>query len=86
MVSQSAGLPLKVISDGNSYGSNKSFLPGIVSIGDILEKNGYNQALMIGSSALFGGREYFYKLHGKKTLINLIKMYIEWLNKHLKLL
>lgn len=28
----------------------------------------------------------FYKLHGKKTLINLIKMYIEWLNKHLKLL
>ena len=70
MVSQSAGLPLKVISDGNSYGSNKSFLPGIVSIGDILEKNGYNQALMIGSSALFGGREYFYKLHGNYDILD----------------
>lgn len=70
MVSQSAGLPLKVMTDGNSYGSAKSFLPGLVSIGDVLKENGYKQFLMIGSSAQFGGREYFYKLHGNYDILD----------------
>ena len=31
---------------------------GLVSLGDILEKDGYSNTLMIGSDAAFGGRNH----------------------------
>ena len=64
MVAQTSGIPLKLDIDGNSYGTNGSFLPGITSLGDILAKEGYNQYLMIGSDATFGGRKSYFKEHG----------------------
>ena len=64
MVTQSTGLPLLVPIDGNSYGEFSSFLPGATSLGDILEKAGYNQEIMVGSDMKFGGRDLFYKQHG----------------------
>ncbi|MFR0813865.1 MAG: sulfatase-like hydrolase/transferase [Enterococcus casseliflavus] len=39
-------------------------MPGITSIGDILHDNGYNQILLLGSDADFGGRKKFYEQHG----------------------
>lgn len=41
-----------------------SFFPGITSLGDILEAAGYNQGLLIGSEATFGGRELYFTTHG----------------------
>lgn len=64
MVAQSTGLPLKIAINGNSYGAYDSFLPGVYSIGDILESLGYNQYLMVGSEAAFGGRSNFFRQHG----------------------
>lgn len=64
LVSQSAGLPLKVPIDGNTYGNFKTFLNGAVSLGDILKTQGYNQEIMVGSDIKFGGRDKFYSLHG----------------------
>ena len=68
MVSHTAGVPLKV-PDGiddwqNGYGKDGVFLPGLTSINNILAENGYNQALMVGSDANFGGRETYYSTHG----------------------
>lgn len=70
MVGQSAGIPLKIAIQGNSYSNATTFLPGSYSIGEILEKENYNQTLLIGSEAEFGGRENFYKQHGNYNIVD----------------
>lgn len=66
MVAQSAGVPLKVTGgyNENEYGNTTSFMPGLTSIGTILAEQGYNQAILMGSDASFGGRDKFYSQHG----------------------
>lgn len=64
MFGQSTGLPLSIPIDGSSMDTQDSFFPGITAIGDILEQAGYNNSLLIGSKAVFGGRELFYQGHG----------------------
>ena len=64
MVSSSAGVPLKIPIDGNLYAGYGSFLPGVYSLGEILEDNGYKNYLMIGSDANFGGRKDYFTYHG----------------------
>ena len=64
LVAQTAGVPLKLSIDGNSYTNYDSFLPGVYNIGDILKDNGYNNYFMIGSDAVFGGRKDYFTHHG----------------------
>lgn len=65
MFSQTSGLPLNVSSIGaNDMDTQESFMPGLTTLGDILEKNGYSQTLMLGSNATFGGRELYFTDHG----------------------
>lgn len=70
MVNMATGLPMKVPAGANSYGSDDSFLPGAVTIGDILDNQGYNCTLMLGSSAGFGGLDVFYKSHGNFDILD----------------
>lgn len=63
MVNMSTGLPLKIPMNGNSYGKSGYFLPGAVGIGDILYKEGYNQTVMFGADADFGGLTSFFTNH-----------------------
>lgn len=64
MYSQTAGLPLSIPIDNNSMNTQDTFLPGVTSLGDILDKEGYQQALLIGSDAVFGGRQLYFQQHG----------------------
>ena len=65
MFSQTSGLPLNVSSIGaNDMDTQERFMPGLTTLGDILEENGYSQTLMIGSNARFGGRELYFADHG----------------------
>lgn len=64
MVAHTSGLPLKLSIDGNTYGQYTSFLPGAYTLGDILKENGYNQKIMFGSNASFGGRDSYFTSHG----------------------
>lgn len=64
MVAQSAGIPLKLSVDGNSYGDYGDFLPGVTSLTDILHENGYYQMFLCGSDAAFAGRANYYSQHG----------------------
>lgn len=73
MVAQTAGIPLKASSgvlENNEYGKEE-FLPGAVSITNILSRNGYNQALMVGSNASFANRDIYYKNHEVETIFDL---------------
>ncbi|SEL81773.1 Sulfatase [Butyrivibrio sp. ob235] len=61
---QSAGLPLKTSLSRNGMVTMESFFPEIVTLGDVLENNGYKQVFMLGSPVVFGGRDTFFNDHG----------------------
>ncbi|WP_405320292.1 sulfatase-like hydrolase/transferase [Frisingicoccus sp.] len=70
LVAETAGLPLKLFKYDdqtgvdNSMGQYASFLPGAVTLGDILEDAGYRNYFMAGSDFEFGGRESYFTQHG----------------------
>ncbi|MBR3211411.1 MAG: sulfatase-like hydrolase/transferase [Bacilli bacterium] len=62
MVANTSGLPLK-----NSFQDiwkEPSMLPKAITLGDILEENGYHQELMFGSDKDFGNRGLYFENHG----------------------
>ncbi len=66
MVAHTAGIPLKTTFGANDYKDRGSgFLPGAVSLGDILKENGYHNYLLIGSDAKFGNRNEYFEQHGE---------------------
>lgn len=73
MVAQTAGIPLKLNIDGNSYSGYSSFLPGVYALGDILAKEGYNLEIMMGSDANFGGRYDYFTKHGNYQIFDVNK-------------
>ena len=73
MFAQTAGLPLKIdlgegFSDSrgsfNKMNTQDSFFKKVTCLGDILEKQGYQNVLMLGSNATFGGRRLYFSSHG----------------------
>ena len=70
MVNMNCGFPMKVTTGGNQYGSADNFMPGAITIGDILESQGYEQSLMFGATARFGGLNHFYKSHGNFNILD----------------
>jgi len=73
MVTQTAGLPLKTPpdTDGNDYGVDGTFLPGTTTLMDVLHGSGYQQALMVGSDAEFGGRDSYFSSHSVDNIYDL---------------
>ena len=57
MVAQTAGVPLKLSIEDNAMEEYSIFLGGAYSIGQVLQKNGYHNFLLLGSDATFGGRK-----------------------------
>lgn len=45
-------------------------MPGLTSLGDILQKEGYHQTLFIGSDAEYGGRKQYFTQHGDYEIID----------------
>lgn len=76
LTATSAGVPLKdggVFGglDRNSMGKFNNFLPGAYTLGEVLQKQGYNQSFVMGSDAAFGGRDKLLKQHGDYKLLDL---------------
>lgn len=72
LVSQTSGLTVKVPLFSDSFGGEDTpYMPGLISIGDLLQEQGYNQAFLMGSVAAFGGREYYIKQHGNYDILDL---------------
>ena len=70
MFAQTSGLPLNIAIDGNDMDTQDSFFSGLVTLGDILENEGYSQTLMLGSEAVFGGRELYFTDHGHYDILD----------------
>jgi len=70
MVNMTTGLPMKVPASPNAYGEANNFLPGAYTMGDILQAQGYEQTVMIGSYANFGGLNYYYSSHGDYKIMD----------------
>lgn len=64
MINMGMGIPLKIPMNGNSYGKSGYFLPGARGLGDILQEEGYEQTIMFGADADFGGLTTYFKSHG----------------------
>ena len=71
MVAQSAGIPLTIPVSPNSMEFYKKFLPNVITLGDVLEQEGYNQELIMGSYKEFGGREKYFSQHGHYELYDI---------------
>ena len=70
MVSQTSGLVVKVPLSAGSYGGDSPYMPGAQTIGEILEQQGYNQLLLVGSDARFAGRDTYFSEHGNYTIVD----------------
>lgn len=70
MVNMGTGLPMKVPVGANAYGAPDNFLPGATAIGDILKEQGYEQTVMFGADASFGGLNFYYQSHGDFNILD----------------
>ena len=64
MIAQTSSTPLRLNIDGNSYSGYSSMMPGVKSLGEYLNDNGYKNYLMMGSDASYGGRRDYFTQHG----------------------
>lgn len=70
MVAQTSGVPLSIPLTNNGYDMYTTFLPGITTLGEILQKQGYHQKFLIGSEAAFAGTDHYYEQHGEYEIID----------------
>lgn len=70
LVTQTSGLNVQVPLDAEYFGGENGYMPGVVSLGEILEAQGYNQTLLVGSDADFGGRESYFREHGNYNIVD----------------
>ena len=70
MFAQTSGLPLSISIDGNDMDTQDNFFAGAITLGDILNQEGYSQTLLIGSDATFGGRKLYFTEHGNYNIMD----------------
>ena len=70
MFGQTSGLPLNTSIGANGMDTQDAFFPGITTLGDILQNEGYSQTLLIGSEATFGGRKLYFTDHGQYDIMD----------------
>lgn len=92
LVAQTSGVPINenlVSNDAlnSNWESENNYLPGVWTIGDILNEQGYNQEFMIGSDGKFAGRSSYFEGHGNYDVFDyytaidrgyIDKGYYEW--------
>ncbi len=64
MVAQTSGVPLSIPLSNNGYNMYQTFLPGLTTLGEILEEQGYYQELLMGADAAFAGTDHYFEQHG----------------------
>lgn len=75
LVGHTSGIPLIGPINANGFGKHGVFLPGVTSIGDVLEKNGYKNYFSIGSDKGFAHRDLYFETHGNYEIFDLNHWY-----------
>lgn len=70
LLAQTAGVPIQISNMEAGFGEKYGFLPGVMTLGEILEQEGYTNYFMAGSDANFGGRETYFKSHGNYKILD----------------
>lgn len=87
LFNQTSGLVMQVPLLANAYGGDNGFVSGAVSLGDLLEKHGYQQTILFGSDGEFGGRKAYFEEHGNYNVVDIKALkaegrlpndYLEW--------
>lgn len=87
LVAATSGVTVKVPLFTSAYGRVNGYMKGVITLGDILEKNDYNQLILMGSDAEFANRDLYFTQHGKYEILDvnilkeqgrLPKNYDEW--------
>ena len=71
LVTQTSGINVQVPLDAEYFGGENGYMPGLVSIGQILQEQGYNQTLLVGSDAEFGSRDAYFTQHGNYNIVDM---------------
>lgn len=71
IVAQTSGMLIKVPIASETYGGQNSFMPGVTTLAEILKKEGYQQTLLVGSDADFGGRKTYFSEHGDVNIVDI---------------
>jgi phosphoglycerol transferase len=71
MVSQTSGVIVQVPLKAGDFGGENEYIPGLVSIGEVLMDQGYNQTLLVGSDAEFAGRDAYFREHGNYNIVDI---------------
>ena len=73
LVSQTAGLVVQVPLNAGRFGGTEedsTYMPGVVTIGELLEAEGYTQMFLMGSDSDFGGRDTYFTEHGNYQILD----------------
>ena len=74
LVASTAGIPLitpATLDNSNMYSGNGKYLDNAYTLGDILEEQGYNLEIMMGSDGEFGGRTQYFTTNGNYKIFDL---------------
>ena len=74
MFAQTSGVIIKVPMNFDTYGSDGTYMPGITTLGDVLEKEGYRQSILLGSDAGFAARDVYFTEHGNYNIIDVYSL------------
>ncbi len=66
-----SGIPYAFPVEGNSMNKYQNFASGVTSLGDILEKQGYQNEFLCGSDGDFAGRKSYFLQHGNYEVFDL---------------
>lgn len=71
LLSSSSGVPYKLPIGGNDAEKYELFLPGLITLGDVLKNNNYSNYFLCGTDIDFAGRKQFYEQHGDYNIYDL---------------
>ena len=71
LVSATSGVTVKIPVMTGAYDRINGYMHGVYTLGDILNKNGYNQEIIMGSDSEFANRDLYFKQHGNYEVLDL---------------
>lgn len=70
VIAQTSGITSSLPIENQNYDPQSLFLPGVYSLGEVLEKENYFQEVIMGSDARFAGLSNYYTQHGNYKIMD----------------